>query len=432
MSTPTDTGPHQIPTPPGWPGDDPTVPDELGALGVRPPRRTAGPARPSRVHLPEYGREGGEPEAEPGRPAPVAVEVDEEPAPRVAFDAPDGDDDPARGLMPAGRVLVILVVALLLAALINADALVAKAEQEPLGPKRDRALAVWHPVQDVSHVLQLYRVRQLADWAAGNDHAHRGGSAAPEAAPSTKAPASPTAPAATGPSTGAAASAPAAPAALRTPTSGKPLRLWVGGDSLAQVFGQSMVNASQATGLVAPKLHYEISSGLARPDFYDWPGALADDVKAQKPEVVVLMLGANDAQGLVLPGGTAVPDVSDPRWSPEYRRRVGAIMDQLEADGRLVVWVGQPPMRGANFDARMKIVDAAYAAEAAKRPWVVYVDPAKVVGDAQGRFADLIPGPDGKPQDVRQDDGIHLTRAGGDRLAAHVLALVEDRAGIKQ
>ncbi|HKE73539.1 MAG TPA: DUF459 domain-containing protein [Acidimicrobiales bacterium] len=431
MSTPTDTGPHHIPTPPGWPGDDPTVPDELGALGVRPLRH---PARPSRRHLPAYGREDveAEPSLEP-RPelGPVAaVEVDEEPVRRVAVDAPDGDDDPGRGLMPAGRVLVILVAALLLAALINADALVAKAEQQPLGPERDRALAVWRPVQDVSHVLQLYRVRQVADWAAGNDHAHRGGSAAPKAA----APASHTSPtttAATGPGTTAAPSAPAAPAALRTPTRGKPLRLWVGGDSLAQVFGQSMVNASQATGLIAPKLHYEISSGLARPDFYDWPGALADDVKAGKPEVVVLMLGANDAQGLVLPSGTAVPDVSDPRWSPEYRRRVGAIMDQLKADGRLVVWVGQPPMRGATFDARMKIVDAAYAAEAAKRPWVVYVDPAKVVGDAQGRFADLIPGPDGKPQDVRQDDGIHFTRAGGDRLAAHVLALVEDRAGIK-
>jgi hypothetical protein len=423
MSTPTDTGPHQIPTPPGWPGDDPTVPDELGALGVRPPRpaRPTRPARPSREHLPEYEWEGPEPQPSLA----TAVEAAEEPAPQVAADARDADDD-ARGLVPAGRVLVTLVAALLLAALVNADALVARAEQQPLGPKRDRSLAVWHPVQDVSHVLQLYRIRQVADWAAGNDHAHRGGSAVPKATPPTTAGGTSTTTAVTRPGTTAAASA---PGALRTPTRDKPLRLWVGGDSLAQVFGQSLVNASQATGLIAPKLHYEISSGLARPDFYDWPGALGDDVKAQKPEVVVMLLGANDAQGLMLPSGDPVPDVSDPRWSPEYRRRVGAVMDQLKADGRLVVWVGQPPMRSATFDARMKVVNAAYAAEAAERPWVVYVDPAKVVGDAQGHFADLVPGPDGKPEDVRQGDGIHLTRAGGDRLAERVLAIVRDRAG---
>jgi hypothetical protein len=288
-------------------------------------------------------------------------------------------------------------------------------------------LAVWHPVQDVSHLLQLYRIRQLADRAAGNGDDHRGGSVVPAAsAPTT----TPKATNGTTPDRGAPpTSAPPPPdGTLRTPTAGKPLRLWVGGDSLAQVFGQSLVSASEATGVMAPKLHYEISSGLARPDFYDWPGALADDVRSQRPEVVVVLFGANDAQGLVLPDASPVPDVSDPRWTVEYRRRVGALMDQLRADGRLVVWVGQPPMRSRSFDSRMKIVNAAYAAEAASRPWVLYVDPARVVGDRTGRFTDLLPDASGTPVDVRQPDGIHLTRAGGDRLAAPVLALIESKA----
>jgi uncharacterized protein len=309
--------------------------------------------------------------------------------------------------------------------LVNADALVAKAEQRPLGPGRDRALAVWRPVQDVSHVLQLYRIRQAADWATGDDHAHRGGSAVPTTRPASGTTAT-TAPASGG--TAAPATPPPAPAGLRTPTAAKPLRLWVGGDSLAQVFGQSLVTASARTGQIKPRLHYEISSGLSRPDFYDWPGALADDVKAQRPDVVVVMLGANDAQGLVLPGGGVAQDVTDPRWPAEYRRRVGAVMDQLKADGRLVVWVGMPPMRGATFDSRMKIVDQAFAAEAASRPWVTYVDPAPVVGGPGGRFADLVPDGGGTPVEVRQGDGIHLTRAGGDRLAAKVLAVVEAKA----
>ena len=34
-------------------------------------------------------------------------------------------------------------------------------------------------------------------------------------------------------------------------------------------------------------------------------------------------------------------------------------------------------------------------------------------------------------QDVRLADGVHLTRAGGDRLAAEVLDVVEARAGLR-
>jgi hypothetical protein len=429
MSTPTDTGPHRIPTPPGWPGDDPTVPDELGALGVRvPPRRRAERRAPERAAPEPQAPERAAPErrAEPAPPQVVVVPDEAVPGDRRrprAVAVESVGDEAALGRVPAGRVLIVLVAALVLAMLVNADALVRQAEQQPIGPGRDRALAVWHPVQDVSHVLQLYRIRQVADWAAGNGDDHRGGSVVPAAgAPAT-------APDATEAGKPTATTAPAVPdGTLRTPTTGAPLRLWVGGDSLAQVFGQSLVSASEKTGLIAPKLHYEISSGLSRPDFYDWPGALADDVEAQRPEAVVILLGANDAQGLVLPDASAVPDVSDPRWTVEYRRRVGALMDELRAPGRLVVWVAQPPMRSRSFDSRMRVVNAAYAAEAASRPWVLYVDPAKVVGDRAGQFADLVPDASGTPVDVRQPDGIHLTRAGGDRLAAHVLALVESRA----
>ena len=273
MTPPTDTGQFRTPIPPGWPGDDPTVPDGLGTLGARHrparreidlrPERPRRPRPPRPVHEPEPEWEADAPPtvAPPGRRARPRPAPEPEPAPDLApepemaldpgaevdFDAVTGGheipvdpDDAAAGYIPAGRVLVVLVATLVLAMLVNADALVAKAEQRPLGPGRDRALAVWRPVQDVSHVLQLYRIRQLADWATGDDHAHRGGSAVPRSHPATGA-TSTTAPATDGT---AKAGAPAAPAGLRTPTAAKPLRLWVGGDSLAQVFGQSMVTAA--------------------------------------------------------------------------------------------------------------------------------------------------------------------------------------------
>ncbi|HEY7072248.1 MAG TPA: DUF459 domain-containing protein, partial [Acidimicrobiales bacterium] len=212
----------------------------------------------------------------------------------------------------------------------------------------------------------------------------------------------------------------AGPAQLRTPTAARPLRLWVGGDSMSEAFGRALSTDAQATGVVAPELHYEMASGLTRPDYYNWPKALASDLEATDPEVVVAVFGVNDAQGIVLPDGTPVPEVSDPRWSVEYRRRVGAVMDQLRGDHRLVLWVMQPPMRDPGFDGRMDAVNQAITAEAAGRPWIVLVDPASVVGDANGAYID----------DGRRGDGIHLTPEGGEKLAAHVLDLLGQRVDL--
>src|SRR5262249_7664626 len=134
---------------------------EVEAPPVAPPRRRA---RPRPAPEPELAPD---PELGPEDALAPGADVDLE-AVTGGHEIPVDADDAARGDSPAGRVLVILVATLVLAMLVNADALVAKAEQKPLGPGRDRALAVWRPVQDVSHVLQLYRIRQVADWATGD------------------------------------------------------------------------------------------------------------------------------------------------------------------------------------------------------------------------------------------------------------------------
>jgi uncharacterized protein len=406
---PTDADSPAQPVPPGWPGDDPTVPDDIGLLGGRPRRR------PSIDDLADAGGRLADPDAvgaDGDRPRDVDVDVE----------ALDGDDDLVAGIQPAGRALVVMVVALVLAMLVNADALVERAARRPPGPQRDRALAVWHPVQDVSHALQLHRIRELADRVAGGDGGDRGGGASE---------------AGRGPAAGAdevegASDTPAREGELRTPTADEPLRLWVGGDFMAQVFGESLLAAAEPTGLLDAVIHFESASGLTRSDFYDWPEALGRDLDDHDAEVVVVMLGANDGQGIVLADGTAVPAVDDPRWASEYRRRVGALMDQLRAPGRKVVWVGQPPMRAPGLAASMAVVNRAYADEAAGRPWVSYLDAAAVLGGPGGTYAESLPaGPNGgAPVVVRQPDGIHLTPAGGERLAAEVMAVIGEAVDV--
>jgi hypothetical protein len=418
MVSPAGTGPPHAPVPPDWPGDDPTLPEELAVL-ERPPR-------PSRARRPGDGASAP--------PTGQAWELPPDPVPAGDRNGDDLEDDLVAGVQPAGRVLVIMVLALLLAMLVNADALVERAERKPAGAGRDRSLAIWHPVQDVSHALQLHRIRDLADTLAGHDE---GAPAEPLVTPRDRrrAPRQPVPGAAGDPAAGGAATAPGDGHAStapqpRAPTAAEPLRLWVGGDSMAEVFGRSLEAAAEATGVVDAALHYEMASGLTRPDYYDWPAALADDVEAGDPEVIVVVLGVNDGQGIVRDDGTPVPEVSDPAWAEEYRRRVGALMDQLRAGDRWVVWVAQPPMREPGYAARLAIVNRVHAAEAAQRPWVSLIDTAAVLGGEDGGYTPTRPDVTGAPVEVRRGDGIHLTPAGADLLAAHVLDEIRDRVDL--
>jgi len=307
-----------------------------------------------------------------------------------------------RGEQPAGQLLAVMLVALVLAALVNADALVRRAEHKPLGPGRDRSLYLWHPVQDVAHLTQLHRLRTLGDLIAGNERASR------DLVTSVRSKDAPR---------------PKVRPHLRVPTKRDPLRVYVGGDSVVRDVGESFLRLAADDERLRTALHYEIATGLARPDHFDWRATLIGDAKVLKPEIALLMFGGNDAQGIVGPDGQVHPEVDSDGWRAEYGRRVGAVMDSMAAKDRLVLWVGQPPMRSPGFARRMQVINAVVKAEAATRPWVTYVDTTAVLGDPDGSYTDRQPGTDA---DLRQDDGIHLSRAGADLLARHLLELVQD------
>ncbi len=305
-----------------------------------------------------------------------------------------------RGEQPAGQLLVVMVAALLLAGLVNADAMVERAERKPLGAGRDRSLYLWHPVQDIAQITQLHRLRQLGDLIVG--HEDDGGdlvAAVPEDAPPPR----------------------AARPELRTPTVEDPLRIYIGGDSVVRDAGESFLRLSAEDKRLRTALHYEIATGLSRPDAFDWPSTLVGDAAALLPEVAVIMFGGNDAQGIVDPDGDVHQTVDSPGWRAEYGRRVGAVMDSLQAEDRLILWVGQPPMRDAGFDSRVQVINEVVASEGEDRPWVEFVDTSTVLGGPDGGYVGRLPGID---EDLRQGDGIHLSRAGADLLAQHLLDLI--------
>ncbi|MEZ5255459.1 MAG: MBOAT family O-acyltransferase [Ilumatobacteraceae bacterium] len=136
--------------------------------------------------------------------------------------------------------------------------------------------------------------------------------------------------------------------APQVPTAQNPAKVYVAGDSDAGNLGPPLQGILEDTGVVTSKLFYKVSSGLTRPDFFDWPAQLQRDIPDYDPDIVVVTFGGNDAQDLTI-DGRSYP-VATQEWQDEYARRVGAVMDYLSADGRTLVWVGIPtpsPARSA-------------------------------------------------------------------------------------
>jgi hypothetical protein len=327
--------------------------------------------------------------------------------------------------MPVRRAVVVALAALLIAALLDAEGLEQTAESQPFGWRHDVATAAVRPVVTVSRALHLTAPR---DWLL--DVLDRPGGADASPPPTTPATSSTTTsrpPATTGTTGDTVATSTTSTSttvpARRVPTASNPLRLLIAGDSMTEAFGPELEAAAEATGVVSVERALRYSSGLTRPDFFDWPAQLASLLAEHDPEAVVVMMGANDAQGIRTPAGTA--DFGTEAWIAEYRSRVAAVMAMLDDGSRTVYWVGLPVMRPSGYDDRMRLISTIYEEEAAGRPGVRFVATRELFSDG-GSYAAYLPGSDGQPVLVRRDDGIHLTAAGGRRLAGAVLAVMAE------
>lgn len=215
------------------------------------------------------------------------------------------------------------------------------------------------------------------------------------------------------------------------PTAESPAVMLIAGDSDAGTFGPYLERLVDETGVVRTELDYKVSSGLARPDFFDWPAHLRAIVPAVDPDIVVVTFGGNDSQGLSIADGTFITQSptgteADAEWRAEYGRRVGEVMDLLRADGRTLVWVGIPNDDNDEVTARLRVQDEVVREEVAKRPDVRFVDTWKRFAGLEGGWAEFVVDPrDGQGKDVRADDGFHLNVDGAEILALDIAEVVK-------
>ncbi len=375
------------------------------------------------------------------------------------------NDSPRRSI-PAGKVLIIGIFGLLLAIVLNSQVLLAEAEQKSFGWSRDLSLAVWEPVEAVSSAVGLHLPRLWADEALNRgvtDDVVEGNAATGNAATGNSATGNATTgdDGATDPSgdtddgtvtldttpddsaggtddsgdtsldgassddasSDGASSDDASSSQIPIPTPDNPLSMWIIGDSLTHFFGEVMVQIANDTDVISAQTESQISSGLSRPDYYDWPARITDILLEEDPDVIVLTLGGNDAQGVTV-GGTVLRAFS-PAWVTEYSTRVGHIMDLVTVvPNRVLIWGGIPIMKDERFDDRMQQLNAIYEAEAAQRDRVSFVPSRELFSGPDGEYSRYLTDENGQRVDARLNDGIHFSTVGGVLMSELLLEAV--------
>lgn len=327
-------------------------------------------------------------------------------------------------------MLVIGTVCFSVWLLLDAPSLQHAAIVSPLGARRTVSLDVVGPIAAASRSLGLSHVVGWTDEALGRApgggpslavplaaarRGHRTHPYHPRPAPGPgSGPAGPTT------TTITTTTTTTAPVLEQQPTPENPLRVLVVGDSIGLDLGQPLVNDLAATGVVTPTLDGRVNTGLSRPDYFDWSAELRVDLANRQPQLVVVMMGANDPQSLV--GAGAGTPYGTPAWNTEYGQRAGSFMDEAIAAGAHVLWVGMPPMARSDLNSEMQVVNGIVESEIAARPvGATYLGSSSVLADSQGNFTAYLPDPSGAEVNIRTPDGTHLSPGGGEVLSRAVI-----------
>lgn len=316
----------------------------------------------------------------------------------------------ARQRVPAGQALAVVLVALLVGALLNADRIDNTAHTQPFGWQRTWAMRITGPIKTLSHATGLNLPRKYLAGAADNEVPP------PPADTKTVVTVAPTVPDAT--------TTTSAPPDFRTPTPEEPVRVLVAGDSLMGWIGPALTKGTEGRPISVTE-DWEVASGLARPDVINWPARLAEDMEKHNPEVVVVGFGGNDAQDMATDGGRV--SVGSPEWAAEYQRRVAQVLTALEGPNRTVYWIGLPVTTRGDIEKAAPAMAEAVQTEVSARPWAHYVDSRKILSP-DGAYKAFLPDGSGGEVKVREDDGVHPNLAGARRLAAPViLTVIQER-----
>jgi uncharacterized protein len=194
-------------------------------------------------------------------------------------------------------------------------------------------------------------------------------------------------------------------------------RLAVFGDSLAIDLSKALERFyAEDPNLVV--INQGVSnSGFVRVDYFDWDGAIEEQIAADSFDLAVVMIGINDRQQIDINGESY--NSLTPQWTTTYQARLTNFLGKLRAARKPVIWVGLPPMSKTEYSAAISQISniqrlASFSGGAE------FLDIYERFLGEDGKYSSHGPDVNGQNARMRKDDGIHFSSAGADKLAFYL------------
>jgi uncharacterized protein len=199
-------------------------------------------------------------------------------------------------------------------------------------------------------------------------------------------------------------------------------RILVIGDSMAGGLGAGMVRMAAGDQTIQVVSRFNESSGITRPDIYDWAAALPKIMEGKNFTSVVVLMGLNDRQDIRIASGRFA--LNTPEWTAAYQSNTDLILDSLKSQNVKIYWLGEPPMGDASYDAEMKLV-AGLQKDRVVAKGATFVDTRPLLLSPQGAYVDFGPDDTGEMRKLRQKDGVTFFKQGNNRFAQLVLSVIK-------
>jgi hypothetical protein len=195
----------------------------------------------------------------------------------------------------------------------------------------------------------------------------------------------------------------------------KETRILLTGDSLMESMGPQMQKAMAGYKNIVLRPIGKRSTGLARPDFYNWPKVLEENLIDFKPHIVVMWVGTNDPQNIY-----GYKDLGEPlsnAWQRAYTAKVVEIIKLCRHYNAQLIFIGPPSVADAQLDAQLRkisyvIYNICKVYSETKNYVIRYVSARAILGDDNGNYLHEKLMPNGRIATIRWKDQVHITGDG--------------------
>ena len=192
------------------------------------------------------------------------------------------------------------------------------------------------------------------------------------------------------------------------------------GDSMMQYIGMIASQNYPKLGLKVLDLSKQ-STGLLYKKSHNWAQVIKDTLtQNQDIKLLVMLIGANDPWGRSING--KFYELNSSEWREFYARRVDEIYKIAKASDVKVLWLSLPCMQKTDYAKKIELLNEIYKS-VSEQNRQIFINTSEYLCQNDNFLTHL--NINGKRSKIRQDDGIHISKAGSQILADEILKRIE-------